>query len=1668
MVQPKTEKKNALHELGYKIFLDRYAQKDMTRSTLAVDDTVIVVVDSKTGQREIGKITALELPRVTIELLDGTLVTRDIENVDKPIEVDPGQMMDRVAAGVARIEATPELQRQWTERFRWALDGWKFVPAGRILAAAGTDQLLTYYNCYVVPSPRDSRGGIIETLRQMTEIMSRGGGVGINVSSLRPRHAYVKGVNGRSSGAVSWGALYSFVTGLIEQGGCFGPNERIATNIGLIPAVELADRIEAGETIFAHTHKGLRRITARFRNGVKPLYQVTTERGYKVQITEDHKVAVLIDGQITTMPLKYLCKGDEILLLLGTGVQTNYAPLHMPKYSPIHANKKDVHIPSELDEDLAYLIGYMHGDGAVHYQYTTDTPNFISMATADAYPDIRQRILDIIQRIFGVSASVHNGDGAHKAVHLYPRLIIEFLLENGLLKAKAESIRVPESIFRSPSSVMAAFIAGYFDADGCDRGRKAGFGIDSISRAMLEDVQQLLATNGILSRIGSTDRSAQGWQTIYRLTVTGVEFKKRFAHFVPAEKVSETTSKRDMYNTYPADVWTSLGARAKYRQRIFDGVSERISFGQLTGISERLADDGQIDTAERLNDTLRTMPDQIASIEFMREAEVYDFEVDDTHLLSGNSIYTSNSRRGALMLILNDWHPDVFDFINSKRKAGQITNANISVGVSDKLMEKIKTDGDWDLVFPDTSDPAYDETWDGDLASWVDKGHKVMTYRTVKAREVWNAIIESAWASAEPGVWFNERSNKMSNSFYFNPLISTNPCVTGDTLVSTEFGYTKARDLQVGMRIRTPAGLKPIEKVYNNGLQRIYRVEFSDGGALEGTADHKLKVVRGKKYEWIAISELRKGDKILVSPNEAFGSPRRLPEVAINYIQKRGLQVSEFYDQTLGFLIGAVIGDGTLRQVRSGNSYSYQCKVAFGAQEADWMKKFQTLVEGIGIHTGIGHSKKGIPQPDGTILVHQSVRLECYKLATLLAKIGMIPNIKAPEKAILETFMRLDREFLRGMLDGLFSTDGNVHMKRDNPMLRFSTSSYKLAQQVRLLLLQFGIHGRIYTARRDENLEYDGRSMYGTGIKYDVLIMNEGIPRFYSEIGLSHPQKSSRLKEIAENWHYNGATWLASVVSIQGTERDEEVFDVYEPNTLMWITNGYVSLDCGEQPLPGWSVCNLGAINLAKFYDEAKQDVAWDMLEETARYATRFLDNVIDTTPYFFDENFKQQSGERRVGLNNMGLAELMIKLGIRYGSDESIAFIDKLYSFLARVIYETSSDIAKEKGSFPQFDAEKFVQSGFMQSMPESVREKVLKDGIRNVTLLTQAPTGTTGTMVNTSTGIEPFFSWVYYRKSRLGLHEEQVPMVKEWYEAHPDQTKLPDYFVTAMDLTPEEHVRVQAAIQRWVDSSISKTSNVPNHYTVEQVSDLYKYMYELGCKGGTIYRDGSRDEQVLMLKGDERAESEMAAKSKEKESDKENENGGKVSQVTTPHKVYPRPKQLSGVTVSRKTPFGTAFITMNSDENGCPFEVFVTVGKAGSDLQADAEGLGRMLSLQLRTTAPQNRMEMLKLIIDQLQGIGGSRSVGLGPQRVSSLPDVVASALQAHYFTQNEAKQLSLPMNGDTDDYVEPEQPKAHLNGTHDGIISGADLCPECGTVSLVKAEGCKVCVSCGFSEC
>ena len=305
---------------------------------------------------------------------------------------------------------------------------------------------------------------------------------------------------------------------------------------------------------------------------------------------------------------------------------------------------------------------------------------------------------------------------------------------------------------------------------------------------------------------------------------------------------------------------------------------------------------------------------------------------------------------------------------------------------------------------------------------------------------------------------------------------------------------------------------------------------------------------------------------------------------------------------------------------------------------------------------------------------------------------------------------------------------------------------------------------------------------------------------------------------------------------------------------------------CGEQPLAPYSVCNLAAVNLAQFANKETKTVDYAALKETVRVGVRMQDNVIDATPYFLEDNRIQALGERRVGLGVMGLADLLIYCEQEYGSDGGNELVNEIFKTIAETAYEASIELAKERGSFPFLQGEDeaatqalrqaFTKTGFMQGMNEDIRRGVLEHGIRNSHLLTVAPTGSTGTMVGVATGLEPYFSFTYYRSGRLGKFiEVKAEIVQEYLDRHPeaDGENLPAWFVTAMSLAPEAHADVQCIIQRWIDSSISKTVNAPKGYTVQQVEQVYERLYKGGAKGGTVYVDGSRDSQVLTLKAEE-----------------------------------------------------------------------------------------------------------------------------------------------------------------------------------------------------------------------
>jgi intein/homing endonuclease len=375
--------------------------------------------------------------------------------------------------------------------------------------------------------------------------------------------------------------------------------------------------------------------------------------------------------------------------------------------------------------------------------------------------------------------------------------------------------------------------------------------------------------------------------------------------------------------------------------------------------------------------------------------------------------------------------------------------------------------------------------------------------------------------------------------------------------------------------------------------------------------------------------------------------------------------------------------------------------------------------------------------------------IQTSNLATVrfFAEYGLAPETR---KRVTPEIAHAPIAFRVGYLQGLFSADGSVSTYRHSKSCRviLVTVNKSLAEGVQLLLADLGIKTSLRT-RSEKGMRYVlvGRTVKTSGARtaYTLRITGaESTKRFARLIGfpMSTPkqEKLEALLVELEQAPKSYTHYWSKIVSIEPTDV-ENIYNLTTDVTHSLIANGVVVSNCGEQPLGAFSVCNLGAINLSRFYDAENDDVAWDDLAHTVQYATRFLDNVIDSTPYFFEENARVQGMERRVGLGTMGVAELMIKLKIRYGSPESEQFIDKLYKFIAVEAYKTSSAIAKEKGSFPAFDAEKFLESGFMLGMPEDVREQIRRDGIRNVTLLTQAPTGCVApdTLVSTATGMQP-----------------------------------------------------------------------------------------------------------------------------------------------------------------------------------------------------------------------------------------------------------------------------------------------------------------------------------------
>ena len=506
---------------------------------------------------------------------------------------------------------------------------------------------------------------------------------------------------------------------------------------------------------------------------------------------------------------------------------------------------------------------------------------------------------------------------------------------------------------------------------------------------------------------------------------------------------------------------------------------------------------------------------------------------------------------------------------------------------------------------------------------------------------------------------------------------------------------------------------------------------------------------------------------------------------------------------------------------------------------------------------------------------------------------------------------------------------------------------------------------------------------------------------------------------------------------------------------------------CGEQGLGAYSVCNLGSMNLAAYVapdlDHPGVEFDWESFEQDVAVAVRFLDNVIDKSFYWDERSREQQKKLRRIGLGVMGLADALIALGLRYGSPDAVTFTESVFRTMKDTAIETSADLAAEKGPAEGYTNEVWGRPYLMEYGGRKARAWLKP--LRNLFFLTQAPTGTTSILAGVNSGIEPYFAFEYTRNDRTGTHKVRPDFYDKWLrettggveanESVAISNLLPDHFVTANDVTVEGHIVMQAAVQKYVDSSVSKTINAPNSHKVADVDKAYMMAYDVGLKGVAYFRDGCGRDQVLSTTPVLDQEKERAAAKIMEIYDRTVADLAaaedriaqleEIAYVGPKASVFKRPAKLLGQTFKQNTSMGTMYLTVNEDEAGIPVEVFVNVGKAGSDVMSMGEALGRLASLAL-----QQGIAMPE-VAKQLVGVGGTSSFNPG------LVHAIGKTLDGY-----------VP-HGEKDVESQEEEVYAEADPPPTPETTGSDnICPDCANFSVVREEGCMKCQLCGWSGC
>ncbi len=875
------------------------------------------------------------------------------------------------------------------------------------------------------------------------------------------------------------------------------------------------------------------------------------------------------------------------------------------------------------------------------------------------------------------------------------------------------------------------------------------------------------------------------------------------------------------------------------------------------------------------------------------------------------TVSSAGGRRGAQMATFDIGHPDVMDFIRAKREDGRLRQFNLSLLITREFIEAVNANADWQLAFPicekelvveklDLNDPSQ-VVWrewptENGYISREDGLTACKVYQTLRAQRLWDVIMASTYDYAEPGFILIDKVNEMNNNWFCENIRATNPCVTADTWVQTSAGSRQVRDL-IGKpfvaQVDGQTHASGTEGFFRTATKAILRLETTEGYQLRLTADHRVRrVSRFTRYvtetEWCEAGQLRAGDRVLLNDHRASA------------------EWQGEYNREQGYLMGLLVGDGTLKSDKAILSVWKPAAVANGA-DTHLSAGVQAVMNAtLSAAQSLPHRSdfSGWREVPG----RNEYRLSTAALKQIAEALGMQPG----NKAISEKLEQTSSDFYRGFLRGMFDADGSVQGTQNKGIsVRLTQSDLPRLQAIQRMLLRLGMTSRIYKNRRNAGSQSlpDGKGGYqdyAIKAQHELVISGENLARFQRIIGFADGDKAERLTSLLDHHQrkLNRERFVARVESVTAAGI-EDVFDVQVPGINTFDANGLHAHNCGEQPLPPYGSCLLGSVNLTKFVVDPFTESAhfdWDKFRKTVAIFTRMLDNVVEINGLPLEGQREAIMDKRRHGMGYLGLGSSLTLMGMEYGSPESLEFTEEVTRELALVGWQTGLELAEEKGPAPIMAREFSVSAEMLRKRPEMKRDgykvgdnvpgrilharysrymqqvaevqpelvdAIAEKGCRFTHHSSIAPTGTISLSLanNASNGIEPSFAHHYFRnviregkksKEKVDVCSFELLAYRKLVNAdampfaddNDCAAKLPDYFISADDIAPKAHVDVQAAAQKWIDSSISKTANVPTDFAYEQFKDIYLYAYNQGLKGCTTFRFNPEAFQGVLVK--------------------------------------------------------------------------------------------------------------------------------------------------------------------------------------------------------------------------